>query len=386
MAEDTRSGHGPLERTPAGWFIALVLIRVVILGALIAGSFRSPVTDVGILRAQRIAASPATLYRNIPVEFMPLQTLADRLLGTGSAAAVVARIGVLAFLADLGAAAALGWGWGRGPAAVYLLLGLPLLGVLYLRFDLVSVALAAWAMAWIRHRGEGLGGGALGLAVMAKLWPIVLVPILWLRRSRQGLIGFGGVVLVLGAWWYLTGGPKGPFQVLSFRNARGWHTQSVVGDVLWLLGRGVAYPEADALRIGHAATWAKGLLFLGLVTCEMLIWRRAGRDGRDPVGGSALAATVSLAVFSPLFATQYAAWFLPWTAIAFDGDRDERVTASVATVVIALTGLVAVAWSNPTAAPGAWVRWLVLARNLAAVGVVVSWLGTRSRTEVPVAA
>ena len=367
-------------------FIALVLIRIVLLGTLIAGASRNPVTDVGILRAQRIAASPATLYRNVPVEFMPLQTLADRLLGKGSAAAVVVRVGILAFLADLAAAAALGWGWGRRPAAVYLLLGLPLLGVLYLRFDLVSVALAAWALAWIRHRGEGLGGGALGLAVMAKLWPIVLVPILWLRRSRQGLVGFGGIVLVLGAWWYLTGGPKGPFQVLSFRNARGWHTQSVIGDVLWLLGRGVAYPEADALRIGHAASWAKALLFLGLVACEVAIWRRAGRDGRDPAGGSALVATVSLTVFSPLFATQYAAWFLPWAAIAFDGDQDERVTATVATVVVALTGLIALAWSDPAVAPDPWLRWLVLGRNVAAVGVIVSWLGVRSRREVPVTA
>ena len=152
------------------------------------------------------------------------------------------------------------------------------------------------------------------------------------------MIAFAGVVLVLGAWWYLTGGPKGPFQVASFRDARGWHTQSVVGDVLWLLGRGRAYVEADALRIGHAATWAKGLLLLGLAACELAIWRRATRRDLDPAGGPALAAVATLTVFSPLFAVAFAAWYLPWTALAFEGDDVDRLAATAATVAVALTG------------------------------------------------
>jgi hypothetical protein len=42
-------------------------------------------------------------------------------------------------------------------------------------------------------------------------------------------------------------------------------------------------------------------------------------------------------------------------------------------------------WSDPATAPAIWVRWLVLLRNLVVIGVVVSWLGARSRTEAPVA-
>ena len=214
---------------------------------------------------------------------------------------------------------------------------------------------------------------ALGLAVMAKLWPLVLVPVFAFRKARRGLLAGALVCLVLGVWWYLTGGPKAPFQVLSFRDARGWHVESVVGSALWVFGRGVAYREADAIRIGHAALAAKAVLFAGLAACEALIWRRASRDARDPVGGASLAAVAALAVFSPLFSLQMAAWLLPFTALAFDGDHDERHTAGVATIAVILTGVVAVVWRDQASAPASWVGWLVLVRNLVWIDIVVSW-------------
>ncbi len=387
MAEDIRGGRGLLERAPTALVVALVAVRILVLASLIAAAVRNPVTDVAVLRAQRIASSPAIAYRNFPVESMPLQTLADRILGGGSSSSVAIRIAVLAFVADLAAAWALAWGWGRRPSVVYLLLGLPLLPLVYLRFDLVSVALAVWAAAWIRHRGETLGGATLGVAVMAKLWPIVLVPLLLVRRARSGMIAFLGVVLVLGAWWYLTGGPKGPFQVATFRDARGWHTQSVVGDLLWLLR------ARPGLRRGRCASdRARGDVGQGRAApraARRVNWRsgaarRSAED--DPAGGPSLAAVAALTVFSPLFAAQFAAWFLPWTALAFEGDEVDRRAATAATVAIALTGLIALAWTDPTATPATWLRWLVLARNVVTIGVVVLWLRSRSRSVVPAGA
>ncbi|HTG47888.1 MAG TPA: glycosyltransferase 87 family protein [Actinomycetota bacterium] len=386
MAEDARGRPGLLERSPTGLVVALVAVRVLVLAALIAAALRNPVTDVAVLRAQRIASSPATPYRNFPVGTMPLQTLTVRLFEGGSPSTVAIKVALLAFVADLAAAWALAWGWGRRPSTLYLLLGLPLLPVVYLRFELVGVALAVWAVAWIRHRGEVLGGATLGVAVMTKLWPIVLAPLVLLRRARSGAIAFAGVILVLGAWWYLTGGPKGPFQVASFREARGWQAQSLVGNLLWLLGRSPTYVEADALRIGHAAEWMRGLLFLGLAAVEAVLWRRADRQEGDPAAGSALAAVAALTVFSPFFAVQFAAWYLPWTALAYEGDAVDRRTATAGVVVIALTGLIGLLWSDPTATPAGWVAWLVLARNVAAIAVVVIWLRARDRRAVPVRA
>jgi hypothetical protein len=271
--------------------VALVAVRVVVLVLVVLGAGRRPVTDVKILQAERIATSPATPYRNFPVATMPLETATDRTIGGDGGSTTVAWIALLAFIADLATASALAWGWGRRPAIVYLLLGLPLLSFIYLRFDLVSVALAAWAIAWSKHRGEALGGAALGLAVMAKLWPLALAPILLIRRAwRPAIAGFAAVVVVLGAAWYLTCGPKGPFQVLTSAGVRGWHVQGIVGSSLWIAGRGIPVIETDALRIGFAAPWMKGLLLLGLLVCEVAIWRRgapAGSPSSRRAGGAA---------------------------------------------------------------------------------------------------
>src|SRR5439155_24067234 len=120
------------------------------------------------------------------------------------------------------------------------------------------------------------------------------------------------VVLATGAWWYLAGGPKGPFQVLTFQGARGWDVQSTVGSVLWVLGRGIPVPEFDVLRVGDAATLMRAVLLLGLLACEAAIWRRAAEPGRDdPAGGPALAAVAATLVFAPQLQPQYATWLLP---------------------------------------------------------------------------
>jgi uncharacterized membrane protein len=82
---------------------------------------------------------------------------------------------------------------------------------------------------------------------------------------------------------------------------------------------------------------------------------------------------------------QYAAWFLPWTALAFEGDDGDGRTATIAAIAVLLTGLLALAWPDPAAVPSAWVKVLVLARNAAAVGILISWFGAvraRSRTEL----
>jgi Glycosyltransferase family 87 len=218
---------------------------------------------------------------------------------------------------------------------------------------------------------------------MAKLWPLALAPILLIRRAwRPAVAGFAVVVVVLGAAWYLTGGPKGPFQVVTSAGVRGWHVQSTVGSVVWIAGRGVPVIEADALRVGFAAPWMKGLLFLGLLVCEVAIWRRAAGTDRDPSGGAALAAVVALTVFSPGSSLQYAAWFLPWTALAFEEDDNEERTGTIAAVAVALTGLIALSWPDQIVVPSGWVKLLVLARNAAAVGVLISWF-TAARTRAP---
>jgi Glycosyltransferase family 87 len=377
MAHAPAERTGFLQRPSTGLLGALVAVHLLVLAVIIAKASSLGAIDADVGRAFRVATSPATPYRNFPVEFMPLQTAADRLLAGGTIGAAAIRIALLAFVADIAVFGAMVWGWGRRVAATYLIFALPLLPFLYLRFDLVSVALAAWAYAWLRRNHEELGGAALGLAVMAKLWPIALAPVFWLRRSRRGLLIAAVACVVIGGWWYLTGGVKGPFQVLSLRDTRGWHVESVIGSFLWVLHRGDAYREADAMRIGAVAAWMKALLGVALLAVEVFIWRRAAMDRRDPMGAASLAAVAALAVFAPILSMQAAAWLLPFAALALDGDHDERHTAGVAAVAIALTGVIAIVWRDHATAPAAWVPWLVLARNLVWIDVVVSWVRVR---------
>jgi hypothetical protein len=106
------------------------------------------------------------------------------------------------------------------------------------------------------------------------------------------------------------------------------------------------------------------------------------RDRRDAgfaqrLGGGALAAVAATLVFAPQLQPQYAAWLLPWTALAFESDDADQRTAIVASVAIALTGVIAIAWGDPATEPSAWVKVVVLARNLALIGVLASWLAGR---------
>jgi hypothetical protein len=378
-----RSGF--LQRPSTTVLAVLVGLHVLALMVVLVRADAVASQDADVARANRIATSPAIPYRGFPVEFLPLQTAADRLIAGGDAADAARRIAVLACLADLAAAAGMWWGWGKRQAATYLVLGLPLLSFLYLRFDLVAVALAVWSYALLVRRRTELAGGALGLAVMAKLWPVALAPVFLMRKARRGLLVAVGVCLVLGAWWYLTGGPKGPFQVLSIRDTRGWHVESVVGSVLWAFGRGSPFREADAIRIGQVSFLARAVLGVALVASEIWIWRRAARDRRDPMGAATLAGVAALAVFSPVFSLQVAAWLLPFAALAFEGEHDERHTAGVAAVAIVLTGAIALVWRDHAATPSDWVGWLVLARNLVWIDVVVSWLRVPVQSPEPTA-
>jgi hypothetical protein len=371
-----------LVRAPAIVFLVLVAIRLAIVGHTIAEVSGKPVTDVYVLRVEEIASSPGTPYRDFPVEYLFPENLAMQLIGGSGAEATSIRLVFIAFVADLAAAAAVWWGWGRRPAAIYLVLGVPLLSFLYQRFDLVSVALAIWGVALVERREDDLGGGiAIGSAVMLKLWPLAVAPLMLVRRRWRALRAAAAVCLVIGLAWLLAAGAKGPVQVLSFRGARGWSAESIEGNLLWLVSRGTPILEQGAMRIGAAPAWAKGLLFVGLLGYEVVVWHRASGGARDPAGGACLAAVTAVLVFSPLISEQYAAWLLPWAAVAFEGDRAERKVAAIAASAIVLTGLLGLFYIMPYGWAPLAQRWTILARNVALVLVLIVWF----RATAPIA-
>src|SRR4029434_5051097 len=100
---------------------------------------------------------------------------------------------------------------------------------------------------------------------------------------------------------------------------------------------------------------------------------------RGSFGAASVAAVGALLVCSPLISLQYAAWLLPWGAVAwFDGDR--RAATAVLGVEI-LTALLFVFYDPDRAGLA---QALLLARNLLLLALPVLWLlGDRATIRVP---
>jgi hypothetical protein len=345
------------------------------------------ISDAWILRAQDVANSPATPYRGFPMASLPLEGATIRFLAGGASSAATLRFVLIALASDLAVAGGLTWGWGRRPAATYLVLSLPLLSVLFLRLDLVAVAMAVWAIALLRRRDDDpVVGATLGLAILWKLWPAVLTPLLLFRRARRAAVALLAVGLTGGVLWYLTGGPKGPFQVITFRGAQGWSVEGTVGSILWLFGGGPANPDGLTVRLGTTPTWQLALLGLGLGCAEVAVWWRGLKDDGDPTGAASLAAVATLLVFAPVHAVHYALWLAPWAAIAFEGRGRERHTATFAACVIVLSGVLAISYGRAHAYPITGVdQALLMLRTLSSIGCVAAWLWPRGAAETVVA-
>lgn len=220
---------------------------------------------------------------------------------------------------DLGIAAALWRDWGARAAYAYLLLGTPLLAFLYLGLDLAPVALAVLGFALVL-RGRGRAGGAtLGAAVFAKVWPVVLIP--GLRRDRRTFAS-AVLVLLLGAvLWLAWSGLEGFQQVATQRGTPGWEVESTVGALIWAVADAPVAIVLDSPRVGTAPTWAKLLLGLLAVVWIVAIWTRVRTRPSEAWGKGASAAVAALLACSPILSYPFAAWLLPWGAIAAT-DRD----------------------------------------------------------------
>jgi len=288
-------------------------------------------------RYHAIAESHGRPYRDFEVEFPPVTLAAIEATNGSTVTATMSHLAWSQVVADLLVAAALAYGWGRRHAIAYLVLGVPFLiyPFVYLRIDLFSVALAVSALALVRRGREASGGALLAAAVLAKLWPLALVPLLVVERRVRALVAWCATSVVGLALWVAWGGTDGPVQVLTFRGARGWQIESVAGALVRTLGGAPIFYDAGAMRTGDVPAWARALLGLGLLSVVAgawyLAWRR--RDARSPstYAVASLTAVGAFLVFSPILSPQYLIWLLPFAAIAaVDGERRPALVFSIA--------------------------------------------------------
>ena len=356
-----------------------VLLAVRLLMGLAAGDSRSVISDADIGRFHQIATSQGRPYRDFDVEYAPAETIAIEALAGGGLVSTAVRLAALALTCDLLAFAGLWYGWGRRPAALYLLIGVPLVPCIYSRLDPLVVMLAIWGLALARRRRERAGGGVLALAGLTKLWPLVVAPALLIERRTRAARWFACLFAAGVVAWIAYGGVDAVRQVVSFRGATGWEIESTVGSIVWLLTGGPVRLEGGAPRVGEIPGWSRAMLLLALAAVLVAIWGRARGRHVDAAGAPSLAALAALLALAPVFSLQYALWLSPWAAIAWIDERTARI-GRIGFAISLITGLLAFLYVRIE--PTQWnlqsVRWIVIGLLLVRDGlcawIVVAWL------------
>ncbi len=250
------------------------------------------------------------------------------------------RVVVLASLAvDLAAAAAVGALGGRRAAAAYLTLGLPLVPMGLLRFDLWAVLAALLGLAALRQRRPAAFALFTVAGALIKVWPALLVAgaaALGRWRAAGAAVGLG--IVAGAAWLGWTGWSLDALeQVLSMRGATGWHAESVAGSIEALRTGAEPTLQQNAYRLGTLdervvlAGRALTLVVIGLaVLLALRAWRRhhpspdvgpatperAAVTELEVVALVLVAAVAALLVTSPLLSPQFLLWLTPWAALA----------------------------------------------------------------------
>jgi hypothetical protein len=335
-----------------------------------------------VLRFNQIAHG-GTPYVDQQVEYPPLETLvilAVGSLGIGGTAVLVAIVNAVA---TIGSWLLLRRHWSPEVGRMFLWFLVPLQIFMPFRLDGVPLVLTVAAIALADRGREWEGGVAWGAAILFKVWPVFLLPMLLLRRRSRALLVAVGTALIGAAVWVATSGSDAVRQVESFRGATGWHIESVYGIVDSLVTDGAVRVEAGATRIGVTAGWEIVLLRGLTLAAIAAAWILARRRPIDSAGGPALAAITSLLLLSPVASPQYVAWLLPWAAIvATERDGwDVRILAVGASVSAA--AVFAVYWENQYALHEllalASARFLCLV-GLAVIGFTHRSVGRTART------
>ena len=229
--------------------------------------------------------------------------------------------------------------------------------VLPLRYDLFPTLLTGLAFWLVIRERPGLAGFCLGLGIAAKLYPVVLWPVLalyyWaggrleaLRRLTLGCLGALALALAPFA------GVRGPAfsSSLTYHLQRGLEIESVAAGVLLLCDRlgltttGWAYNYgAIHLACPWAAGWLKALPIVFacgfgiLLVCCGRQFREEQRTGGISPQSLAAFLSAALLVFilaNKVFSPQYIFWLLPFLPLVRPALRTLGVTVFALTFLI----------------------------------------------------
>lgn len=353
--QELDDAHAP---RPARWHL-LLPVGVILLAAALtpASEFRANQGDVGLyLEKARALLSGMVPYRDFGFEYPPLALVPMVLpallwpfgpvsldvypwLFAAWEAALVLGLGViLARIVRLSGGPA-----DRGrPRSIAVRLTIVTIGAalaLTWRFDLFPAFLVMAAL-WAAIDGRPtVAGIAIGMGVLAKLYPLAVVPALalpWLLPlDLRRLVRFGaaaGVTIALGMVPFLALAGMDALGFLAYQSQRGLQVESMGGGLAVLGGLIAGHPiqmsygfSAVQVEGDFARAWlavlpiltVAGFGFLGLLGLRRIQSDRsaAGVVPARTVVAFATAAVLVLLATSKVFSIQYVAWIVPFAAL-----------------------------------------------------------------------
>lgn len=207
------------------------------------------------------------------------------------------------------------------------------------RFDLFPALLVMVAL-WLALEGRaGMAGVVVGLGVLAKLYPIVVVPaiaVAWLAgRDLDRTVRFGAgvaITVMVGMLPFVALAGSDALFFLEFQAERGLQIESLGGGLVVLLGLVTGQPPPinhhfSAVQVAGplAEAWLAVLPILtalGYGALGWLGWQRvradlalAGAVQPRTVVTLAAASVLVLLVTSKVFSIQYVVWIVPFAAL-----------------------------------------------------------------------
>jgi hypothetical protein len=275
-----------------------------------------------------------------------------------------------------------------GIAVFPLLLG----SVVLTRFDLWPASLTVAALAALVWQRDRLGFGLLGLAVVAKLYPVVLAPLalsyVWRRRGRrEALVCLGVMAAVVLAVFgpFLVLAPDGVAYSFSRQLGRPLQIESL-GSAFFLAAHQAFGLELE-MRSSHGSqnlhgtgpAVAAALLSIAQLGALVWIWLRRPGTAEELLRWSA-AALVAFVALGKVLSPQFLVWLVPLIPLVA-GRRGLRASVLLSAALVLTQLWFPSRYWELAIEFEAVASWLVLARDLVLVGLLVVLVRPARETE-----